>query len=466
MKKIAIYIIATVALLAANAQTPDAQYKLLRHQYTTYGDSAMDINIRKEIKLFRNRAITAYALNGESFIVYNPDFEELVINECYTLRPNGERVYPRPSAFVEQLPSSCTNCGRLNHIKEMAIVHTGLEPNCTVVLDYTIHRKSTTYFEAINMQQAYPVDLYEIIVNGQTLSSTRNIPQNDNIYQAFAPAEKKYRYDIILGTQPVFNCENRLPEADQLLKKLKTNDNVTTVKNICNWIKSNINYNPGLDLSHVDYQIAPAREVYLTNCGTPADCIGLAAALLNQAGIAASIHYDTLSGDISHNIKLEIQLGSVSYLVNPLSNFELTPQGIAIDMVKTISIDSTLSWCGTEIADGYYTIELPKHHGSNALNPVLLTPSRKAPVQVTPCDESYHYVVELPKRVKLMGDEVNISYKKEGVGSIEIKVIQKSKKLDITRRLTIDTPLIDEAHYADFRQLMTDWNSYQSFIVR
>lgn len=464
MKKTIFLTIFLSLMIAVGAQTPDAEYINIRHTYTTYGDTAMDINIHKELKLIRNRAITAYALNGESFIVYNPAFEHLTINECYTLMSDGKKVYPRERAFVEQLPSSCADCGSLNHIKELVIVHPGLEPNCIVVLDYTLHRQSANYHEHIDMQQMYPVKQYDIIVNGETLRSEHNIPQND--FEPYAPKVRTYETDITLGVFPQYISETELPEADALLKKITTGDAVSDTKAICAWVRDNVNHHTGLDLSHLDYQLAPAADIFRSNCGTPADCVGLCVAMLNQAGIRAELIRDTTENDFSNSFLAEVTLGEMSYRINPLKSNTMKPKGAAIDVFDSIHIDTTIAWCGTEIADGYYTIELPKHHGSNALNPALLTPSRKAPVQVTPCDESYHYVVELPKKVKLMGDEVNISYKKEGVGSIEIKVIQKSKKLDITRHLTIDTPLIDEAHYADFRQLMTDWNSYQSFIVR
>ena len=89
MKHTAAFIIAIAAFMSllpcAVAQTlPDAEYNLIRRTYTLNEDGSMDIRYRKELKLLRNRAITAYADKGETFIEYNPAFEELTINECYT----------------------------------------------------------------------------------------------------------------------------------------------------------------------------------------------------------------------------------------------------------------------------------------------------------------------------------------------------------------------------------------------
>ena len=99
-----IILLATVAAYAQNTQ-PDAEYNLIRRSYKVNSDSTMDIRFRKEIVLLRNRAITAYADKGETFITYNPAFESLTINECYTVRPDGSKVTTPQNAFILQQPS-------------------------------------------------------------------------------------------------------------------------------------------------------------------------------------------------------------------------------------------------------------------------------------------------------------------------------------------------------------------------
>ena len=175
----AIILLATASAFAQSRQ-PDAVYNLIRRSYKLNSDSTMDIRYRKEIVLLRNRAITAYADKGETFITYNPAFESLTINESYTLRPDGTKVNTPPNAFILQLPSECTDCGRLNDMREMAIVHTALEYNCTIVLDYTLHRKSTRLAERFNLNQDCPVKRYEIrYADGHTQVAT-DLPQTVN----------------------------------------------------------------------------------------------------------------------------------------------------------------------------------------------------------------------------------------------------------------------------------------------
>ena len=181
MKKIILTIITAVFAITAMAQTqPDAEYNLIRRSYKLNNDGSMDIRYRKEIKLLRNRAITAYADKGETFITYNPAFETLTINECYTIMADGTKVVTPQNAFVLQLPSECTECGRLNDIREMAIVHTALEYNCTIVLDYTLHRESSLLVERFNLNQDCPVKRYEIRYADGHTQIENNLPQTIN----------------------------------------------------------------------------------------------------------------------------------------------------------------------------------------------------------------------------------------------------------------------------------------------
>ena len=86
MKKIttflAILMFAAEALVMA--QQPDAEYKLLSKKYVLNNNGNVDYTYHKELKLNSQRAF--FSIYGESFIVYNPEFQTLKINEAYTLR--------------------------------------------------------------------------------------------------------------------------------------------------------------------------------------------------------------------------------------------------------------------------------------------------------------------------------------------------------------------------------------------
>ena len=91
MKKILFAAIAIIIGTTATAQQPDAIYKLLRYEWTVNADGTTDYHYRHEVQILRNRALTAYADKGETFVVYNPDIEELTVNEVYTLQ-KGNRI--------------------------------------------------------------------------------------------------------------------------------------------------------------------------------------------------------------------------------------------------------------------------------------------------------------------------------------------------------------------------------------
>ena len=467
MKKIIIslfVLVCSTTLLAQGGQ-PDAEYLLLRRTYTTNSDGSMDVRFRKEIQLLRNRAITAYALNGETFIEYNPQFELLTINECYTLLPDGSRVEPRESAYVEQLPSHCADCGRLNNIREMAIIHTGLEEGCTVVLDYTLHRQTSRLFDHFDMMQRYPVKHYEVIVNGVTIRDERNIPQDDWSAQPYAVKPTRYEVDIQLGEQPQWMSERWIANATGV-DTLSALPQMERAEAICRWVRENVVCHHGLDLARLDYAIAPASTVYADNCGTPADCIGLTAAMLSRASLDAKIVRDTTIKNIAESFLVEVIIDKIHYRFNPLSGKKWEPIGAAIDENEPIVVDSTLTYNPQVLADGYCRITLPTDCQSMDINPALLAPSRNVPVAVTPCDESYRYTIELPRKTHLVGEKIEAAYSVDGVGSIEISVKQKGRKIIATRHIVITCNEVDMEHYAAFRHMMQEWQRGHEIFVK
>ena len=164
MKKILFAAMAILIGTAVTAQQPDAIYKLIRYEWTFNADGSSDYHYRHEVQILRNRALVAYADKSETFVVYNPDLEELTVNEVYTIQKDGTRVNMPQNAFIYQLPSDCADCGRFNHLRELAMVHTGMELGCTIVVDYTIHRRDNLIYESIPLQRDCPVETLDVKV--------------------------------------------------------------------------------------------------------------------------------------------------------------------------------------------------------------------------------------------------------------------------------------------------------------
>ena len=448
-------------LSQATAQTigPDAEYNLIRRSYTVNANGTMDIRYRKEIKLIRNRSFTAYADKGETFIEYNPCFETLTINECYTLQADGTKVVTPDNAFVNQLPSSCANCGRYNGIRELAIVHTGLEYNCVVVLDYTLHRNSGVLTERFNWSQDCPVKRYEVIHPDGHKEVKTNIPQTVN--DPYMPAAKGYDVEFQIGSIPLYNAEKSLPEAKSLIASLRKDDDKATIEALRNWVIDYVVTNP-IDLARVDYLMTPAADVFRENCGTPLDKLGLLAAMLNEAGYSARIKNNSISVYGDKPIEIEVTAGGNLYTLNVTSKAPLGETAAEAD--APVYIDRKLSWQPDTLVDGYYRITLPEEKGVFNVNPALLAPSRKSDVQATAAPQFIHYTLELPKKAKLIGGNVEVDYTIPEVGSVQIIVKQKGNRLLITRSLRLRKAVISEREYNNFRRIMMDWNSYKEFL--
>ena len=469
MKKILSLTIGLALAVAAIAQNnlstlgPDAEYNLIRRTYKVNADGSMDIRFRKEIKLLRNRAITAYADKGETFIEYNPAFESLTVNECYTQRPDGTKVVTPQNAFVDQLPSSCVDCGRYNGIREMAIVHTALEYNCIVVLDYTLHRKSGVLAERFNTSMDCPVKRYEIIHPDGHKQVLTDIPQTMN--DPYMPAKKGFDVEFQIGAIPQDTAEGRIPEARKVLASLKKDDAKATVAAIRDWVVDYVVLNP-IDPARVDYAITPAVDVFNANCGTAIDKTGLLAAMLGEAGFESRILNNSISVFGDKPLEVEVTIDGKTYRLSATDKRSLMTdeEAKAAAEDKPLYVDRKLEWNPDTLADGYFRITLPDEKEAFNINMAYLTPSRKSDVQATAAPQFLHYTMELPKKAKLLGGDVNIDYSLPEVGSINIIVKQKGNRLLITRSLRLRKAVITQKDYNDFRRLMIDWNSFKEFL--
>ena len=465
MKKIILTIITALFAITAMAQTqPDAEYNLIRRSYKMNKDGSMDIRYRKEIKLLRNRAITAYADKGETFISYNPSFETLTINECYTIMADGTKVVTPQNAFVLQLPSECTDCGRLNDIREMAIVHTALEYNCTIVLDYTLHRESSLLVERFNLNQDCPVKHYEIRYADGHTQMEHNLPQTVN--DPYMPARKGYDVEFQLGEKPVYTAETGLPAASTLLANLKKSNSKEYIIAIRDWVVDYVHLNP-VDLARVNYMMTPAHDVFTSNCGTYLDKTGLLAALLNEAGFKATIVDNSISVFGDRPLEVEVTLEGKAYRLSATQKSPLLTEAEKVDAANVAAApiyqERKLQWEPEALADGYVRITLPNEKDGLHIDPALLAPSRNSDLQASVRPEYYHYTMELPKGATLIGGEVNIEYSNI-VGSINIIIKQKKNRLLVTRSLRLRKAVITKSEYSAFRQLMIDWNGNKELI--
>lgn len=467
----------------------DAEYNLIRRSYTVNNDGTIDIRYRKEIKLLRNRAITAYADKGETFILYNPDIDQLTINESYTIRPDGSQVQTPANAFIDQLPSQCENCGRYNNIRERVVVHTALEYNCIIVLDYTIHRKAGFFDETITLEQDCPVKKYEIIVDIKRdhcelfthyPTSEKNIKTVNDGHDLHIVATKlpqtpldSYLPNNTNHTVHFSNDEGGLPhpveyedlpEANNVIGELFREDPLEYAIAIRDYVIDYIHTN-NIPPALTGYSISPANVTFSSACGTIADKKRLLSTMLHQAGFNVSESDNGVYVTINENgIDLD-------YFLSPSRKNRPLPEGIAIDEQRTIEINETIPWQGVPVGNGYKQMVLPRTNGSIDISPTLLTSVRNVPIKVRNCNESYNYTILLPRTPKhmLVGKPVKIKYSKKGIGSIYISIKQKDNgEIEVIRQLNIDVKdgIVTPKQYKNFRKIMQDWNQYNTITIK
>ena len=486
MKKI----LAIVALIVLSSpfsvlRSQDAVFKLMRCEWTLNADGTSDYHYRHEVQILRNRAMVAYADKGETFVVYNPDLEMLTVNEVYTIQKDGTRVDMPQNAFIYQLPSNCTDCGRFNHLRELAMVHTGMELGCTIVVDYTIHRQYNMLRESIALQRDCPIEKMEIVVTnnsdvevnydvvgkdyitfvadnvakGNTTTFTyTNVPQ--------APREPYMPADIV-PTLRIFNSAPQFsPAFDQegftgardVMGQVMNSRGMENIVNARNYIVDNIHLND-IAPSHLGYTHATAEEVWRTGCGTATDKAVLLAAILNGEGYRAAV-----AGENADEVSVWID--TLEYRLPVRHKGPMSLYGKAIDEVKSVRQNGTFDAVLDTLEDGFYSFPIPVVVTEGAVHASSLTTVRTTPLQATACDVSSDVTFRLPKGLKMVGKAFSRKLSYPGLGSVQVSVKQCGSKLRVVRSLKVEKSIIPVADYANYRQLIATWQSPDHVLLR
>ncbi len=510
----AVALVAWGSPAAAQDDRPDARYKLISHTITLNADGSTDIRYRKELTLYRNRAITAYADKGETFILYNPDNEELVINESYTLMADGTKVTTPANAFINQLPEQAAHSGRYNSIREMAIVHTALEPNATIVLDYTIKRKNSLVHKVIPIRQDCPVDAFNLtvinndprhhtcyltrngkteVVNSRETLSLKKI--DENVRDAYMPADADPLAYVMVSSMPqnapcqIAGSTVAVPEAATVAQDLQEDDNVMHhALSIRNWVVDYIHLNNfSFDLIGRHYG---AAQTFKSGSGTAMDKAILMAAMMNTVSIPAyAAWFEISNGEaresagnalgLAYHEGVCFTVDGTSYVVLPTSkgapmkyvafdgkfskpsfNRQVVAREIPFEAMPLIGNPSP-----------YYRFVVPSESGTFAMQPALLTSVRVAPLKVAAHFEHYRYTVYIPIEMDL-AKNLRYSYSIPGVGVMKVSVKQKGHKLIIDRMIDIPEdvvidPVSQKDTYKEFRRMVQDWEvSRQCYIIR
>lgn len=488
MKKILIVAIATLLCNAAFAQQPDAVYKLLRQEWTVNADGTSDYHYRHEVQILRNRALVAYADKGETFVVYNPDLEDLTVNEVYTIQKDGTRIDMPQNAFIYQLPSQCADCGRFNHIRELAMVHTGMELGCTIVVDYTIHRRYSLVSQTLDLVRECPVERLEVSIKVPQVQEL-NVKLNDPKVLVFNPTVEQTTtsYSLKAVNVPQAFVDSYLPAKEELyptlrffngtpeftpafdgngLKEAETaayqqtqgENELKDVTAIRDFVVSNIHLND-LNPAMLGYVHSTAAEVWQTGCGTATDKAVLLAAMLNQTGRQARVIGDAMD-------EVGVMVDTLEYRLSVRAKTPAELYGEAKDEVKTVSLTGTYDAVLDTLEDGFYRFVLPAIEGSPNVRAANMALVRTSPLQSAACDLQTDVTYLLPKGMKMVGKTVARKLTFEGVGSVEISIKQSGNKLRVVRNLKLEKSVVAVSDYANYRQLVSTWQSVDKVLLR
>lgn len=146
-------------------QENDAVYKSIKKEYRITDDGSVSYHYQHQLKYITHNSFNR--LFGESFIIYDPRYQQLKINKAETKMANGKIVKSPDNAFNEVLPGFAAGAPAFNHLREMVVTHTGLELGCVVNFDYEISSRAG-YLPYLNdnilLQQYIPVENMEIVV--------------------------------------------------------------------------------------------------------------------------------------------------------------------------------------------------------------------------------------------------------------------------------------------------------------
>ena len=326
--KYLINIIILFLAVVVSAQEPatDAIYQKIVKEYTLNKDGSIDFHYYKKMKY-----LTPYAFNrlyGETFIVYNPDYQEITINLASTLQEDGTIIINPENAFNEVLPRFAANAPVYNHLREMVVTHAGLEVNAIVELDYTIHTKPG-YFTSLSGMESIKEN---IAVNEEIISFS--IPENVNFnykvlnirtspklatekgqkiykftfnglssktgaHESFTPSYGTNNPSIIYSTvdmegmyksftgQEAFQYKVNEEMTNIVIDAKKdVNDDIDLALKLQDIVTSNINYYP-VPLSYSGFLARSAIETFNSNGGTQLEKCILLIALLRESGIYA-----------------------------------------------------------------------------------------------------------------------------------------------------------------------------------
>lgn len=493
-----------VPCLLSAAGKSEAIFNVLSKTYTLHNDGSQSLRVRKEIKVLSHVAFRS--MYGETFVVYNPMSQDIKINESYTRQADGTIIKTSENAFVEVLPSAAAGAPAYNHLKELVIVHTGLEIGATIYLDYTLNTKAG-YYDALDIyapvQELSPITKYTLqinvpadkplhyeLING---NAKPNVKTADGMKQVtwnmsnipcvtrrdVTPAAGKLQV-IVANTYPDKQTAIRTlfkhvsldadktvkAKAEELTKGLTGKTAETAIDNYVNGLGL-----CALGLDHTGFQLRTPAEVIQSAYGSSDEKLILRAALRKACQLPMNLAVRTaktadenasgLSNAILVNTKDPVQTNLYSFY-----DFK-DPEGNTIGLkaeVSSLEISETLRLSeakATEEHDNFafYSIAHPTKGIKTELSrllPMGTKPLNNILLPYLP-DETYTTTIIAKDGQQIVATPGNKKVSNK-YGTVSIETTQNAEGVTVVRKLALSQQVVKAEEYALFYELIKVWN--------
>ena len=486
MKNIHYYIVTLVVLLfmvAPAKAVSEAEFGKLHKTYILHTDGSQEMRVQKELTLFTHTAMNR--LYGESFIVYNPEFQELKIHESYTRQKDGNIVKTPENAFVEVLPSAAADAPAYNGLKEMVVVHTGLELGATIYLDYSVITRPgylpeldvceqieelspiREYVLSVSVPENKPLH-YELL-NGKAVPvvktaggvktvtwALKNVQPRPSMLavslpagnvQAIVASTYASKADALKVIKRQFESNDK--EVSELAKRLTANTQSPEqkTKQLTAYVQGLGNCR--LSLSQTGYRLRPVAEVIRSAYGTEAEKAALLAALQQASGIQAEVKA----------VFPKTEDKDAAGLAAVMDARPVTLEGVSHVISQTDTLRVTAE-AGKALEAGYRKFELPQvRNGWAAYEGRSTVVNTTRPVNLLlrylP-DETYTCIVKVADGMRpvVLPTDKKID---NPVGTVGVTVKKTAKEIKIVRTLKLKKQLITPAEYPAYYRLMSEW---------
>lgn len=489
-----------LSVLPARAAS-EAEFGKLVKTYTLHEDGSQEMRVYKELTLFTHPAMNS--LYGETFIIYNPAYQELKVHDSYTRQKDGTVIKTPENAFVEVLPFAAADAPAYNGLKEMVIVHTGLELGATIYLDYSVITRPNYLSEldiCTQVEELSPIKeyvcsvsvpesklLHYALANGSVPATVKSENGNKVVtwtlknVPAYYPTESTpalsgnvqvilaHTYASVADALKVLRSQFTAADdkevtalAQKLLKGKKENEKEAILKSYVRGLGT-----CRLSLENTGYRLRPASEVIRTAYGTEAEKVNLLAGLMKAAGLPADVKaaYAVKAENDNLGLSAIAELFLESPGVADRQDYQpvltLEGQKVTLETRKPVNETDTLKVTletGRALAGGYRLVTLPRTQegialyrygsGNSECKTNLLLPRK--------VDETYTCIVSLPATMQVCTPQ-KAKEITNAVGTLRIAMKTAGGHAEVVRSLKLNKQLITPADYAAFRRLMTEW---------